>query len=119
MPARIGLSQRRAIRVQGLVQGVGFRPYVYRLAVRHGLAGFVRNETGEVSIEVEGDGRALEEFARELESAPLPNARVGRITSEARPPRGDREFTIEKSLSQPAAVPSITPDTATCEYCLR
>ena len=59
---------RSALRVdvRGLVQGVGFRPFVHRLAERHGLAGWVRNGGGRVEIEVEGNSRAIEIFLREL-----------------------------------------------------
>ncbi len=115
--ARVDAPSRRAICVQGIVQGVGFRPFVYRLAIRHRLAGFVRNETGGVAIEVEGEDRSIDEFARDLESAPPPNARIGRISCEPRPPSGERGFTIVPSLARPEA-PSICPDTATCEECL-
>jgi hydrogenase maturation protein HypF len=113
------LTQRRAIRIRGLVQGIGFRPYVLRLAVRHGLGGFVRNETGGVSIEAEGPAGNLEKFLRELEHPALPHVRITDVSSEARPLRGDRTFSIEPSLAHAGAAPSITPDLATCDECLR
>jgi hydrogenase maturation protein HypF len=56
------------VRVTGVVQGVGFRPFVHRLAARHGLAGWIRNASGNVQIAVEGTPGALEEFLRALES---------------------------------------------------
>jgi hydrogenase maturation protein HypF len=117
--AKTGLTQRRAIRVRGLVQGVGFRPFVYRLAVRYELGGFVRNETGGVAIEVEGPEAALREFLRELKLAQLPNARVTDISCGPLPPQGRQEFRIERSLDQTSPAPSITPDVATCDECLR
>ncbi len=61
---------RRAFAVSGIVQGVGFRPFVYDLATRLGLNGFVRNETGGVLIEVEGESESLDRFFGELTSKP-------------------------------------------------
>ena len=65
MSANLEEPYRRAIRVHGVVQGVGFRPFVRSLAVRHELGGFVRNETWGVAIEVEGKAGALENFLPE------------------------------------------------------
>ncbi|HEY9518653.1 MAG TPA: acylphosphatase, partial [Gemmatimonadales bacterium] len=62
---RAGLTALR-VHVTGVVQGVGFRPFVHRLALRHGLAGWVRNESGEVHIEVEGPERELTAFLKGL-----------------------------------------------------
>src|SRR5262249_5669277 len=63
---RRSAMERRAIVVRGIVQGVGMRPFVYGLATRLSLGGFVKNQTGSVLIEVEGDGPALERFLAEL-----------------------------------------------------
>ena len=98
---------------------MGFRPFVYRLAIRHGLVGSVRNETDNVSIEVEGVEESLDRFFRELESSPPPNARIGEITSESMPPRGECRFSIEESRARVLTVPSVSPDVATCGECLR
>ena len=64
--------ERRAIAVHGVVQGVGFRPFVYGLASRLGLRGFVKNQTGGVLIEVEGEARSLDRFLAELAASPPP-----------------------------------------------
>jgi hydrogenase maturation protein HypF len=117
MGAPLGISVRRAIGVEGIVQGVGFRPFVARLAIRHGLVGFVRNVTGGVSIEVEGEERSLEDFASDLQRVSPPGARIGRISCEPRTPRGGTQFTIEPSLALPGSSPAISPDVATCTDC--
>jgi hydrogenase maturation protein HypF len=117
VPTRVDAIARRDIRVHGLVQGVGFRPFVHRLASRHGLAGFVRNVTGGVRIEAEGPAKALEDFLLDLRSGP-PNARIDRISVEDAPPTGVGAFTIEASRADSSS-PTLTPDLATCPDCLR
>ena len=117
--ARAGLILRQSIRVRGIVQGVGFRPHVVRLATRHGLCGFVRNDAGGVTIEAEGEEAALREFLRELERAPLPNARISELSCDFLPLRGGSGFSIEPSLARAGEAPSVTPDVATCGECLR
>ena len=66
------MTERREIAVQGIVQGVGFRPFVYGLAQKHHLAGFVRNDNAGVMIELEGEPRALDSFVQSLGEAPPP-----------------------------------------------
>lgn len=110
---------RRSIRVEGVVQGVGFRPFAYRLAVRLGLSGRVWNEPGGVGIEVEGDQASLDAFLEELRRSPPPGARIRRLSSEPRPPRATSGFAIEPSSSAAGAAPSISPDLPTCSACLR
>ena len=70
------LAVRKRIGVSGVVQGVGFRPFVYRLAHDHGLTGWVLNHSGGVDIEVEGSPAALDGFVRELETEAPPLARI-------------------------------------------
>ena len=82
--------ERRAIAVHGVVQGVGFRPFIYGLATRLELSGFVRNRAGGVWIEVEGDARALDQFLTALATEPPPLARIDQLSWERRPPQGDR-----------------------------
>jgi hydrogenase maturation protein HypF len=71
---------RRAIAISGIVQGVGFRPFVHDLATRLGLHGFVRNQAGGVLIEVEGEQGFLDRFISELESKPPPLARIDELS---------------------------------------
>jgi hydrogenase maturation protein HypF len=108
---------RHAILVRGIVQGVGFRPFVYRLASTLGLRGFVRNETGSVFIEIEGERAALERFRSELFAGAPPLARIEELTLEERPPRGETRFRIEGSGGAASPV-FISPDAATCDDCL-
>lgn len=118
MPAKIKAPLRQAIRVLGVVQGVGFRPFVHRLALRHGLRGFVRNETGVVAIEVEGDERAIDAFRAGLELEAPALARIASLSTEARPPGEESGFSIQPSRIDPAGEPSLAPDLATCADCL-
>jgi hydrogenase maturation protein HypF len=110
--------ERRAVAVQGVVQGVGFRPFVYGLASRLHLRGFVKNRTGGVLIEVEGEVPSLDRFLTELVAGPPPLAHIDRLSWERRPPRGDRLFHIEPSEADGAAAVFVSPDVATCADCL-
>jgi hydrogenase maturation protein HypF len=110
--------ERRAIAVRGVVQGVGFRPFVYGLATHLELSGFVKNCVGSVLIEVEGDARSLEHFLAELATRPPPLARIDHLAWERRPPQGDRRFRIQPSEVQSPGPIFISPDVATCADCL-
>ena len=110
--------ERRRLRVSGVVQGVGFRPFVYGLARRHGLGGFVLNDGAGVVIEVEGELTTLDSFAAALTEEAPPLARVESLTTAVIAPRGDREFTIAASNST-AASALVPADAATCDDCLR
>ena len=110
--------QRRSHRIRGLVQGVGFRPFVFRLATKHGLAGFVRNETDGVLIEVEGDPRLLDAFEGDLGTSAPPAARVQAVSSRPEVAIGEARFRVEKSLDAPRSAPLVSTDLATCQACL-
>src|SRR5262245_59927732 len=110
--------QRRGITVQGIVQGVGFRPFVHHLASRLNLRGFVSNQKGSVRIEVEGESQAVECFVRELVERPPPLARIDALSSESLVSRGECEFRIESSTAAVAGDVFISPDVATCDECL-
>ncbi len=110
--------ERRAIRVRGIVQGVGFRPFVYGLAQRLDLRGFVRNQAGTVLIEVEGESASLEDFLGELVRTPPPMAQIDGVGWEPRSLQGDRRFRIEASRADAAAEVFISPDVAACADCL-
>ncbi len=110
---------RRAIAVSGIVQGVGFRPYIHGLATRLGLNGFVRNQTGGVLIEVEGEDTSLDRFLNELTSRPPPLAQVDDIRCSLRPVAGDSEFRIENSSNDRSSAIFVAADLATCDECLR
>jgi hydrogenase maturation protein HypF len=110
---------RRSIAISGIVQGVGFRPFVHDLASRLGLHGFVRNRAGDVVIEVEGEPRSLDRFLDELTTRPPPLARIDEVRWARRSPRGDPHFRIEPSQVDPDGAIFISPDVATCDDCLR
>jgi hydrogenase maturation protein HypF len=110
---------RTAIRVEGIVQGVGFRPFVYNLATGLGLAGFVGNDVDGVFAEVEGPQAAVSEFLRELERNPPPLARIERVTAQPMTPGGGTSFAIAPSGPAGPRRALISADTATCPDCLR
>ncbi|HVS34897.1 MAG TPA: carbamoyltransferase HypF [Gemmataceae bacterium] len=112
------MVERRAIRIRGIVQGVGFRPFVYNLAVQLGLGGAVKNQTGTVHIEVEGETAVLEQFLTELADRPPPLAQIEDLFWEQRPPLGERRFRIDASEADPGAAVFISPDVAVCRDCL-
>ena len=109
------------LRVEGTVQGVGFRPYVFRLACSLGLGGWVLNDPWGVLIEVQGSAAAVEEFTARLEPEAPPLALIERIRcveASGPQPSADR-FEIRPSPGGVRPDAPIAPDTATCEECLR
>jgi hydrogenase maturation protein HypF len=111
--------QRVRIRVEGVVQGVGFRPFVHRLASELGLDGFVRNDERGVVIEVEGEGAAVAAFLARLPAEAPPLASVDVVEQEAMPVRGERGFAIVDSTATGAPDALVSPDVAVCADCLR
>jgi len=111
--------RRTRVRVTGTVQGVGFRPYVYRLAGELGLGGYVLNDTHGVLLEVEGGAGAVDAFLARLGPDAPPLAVVERVLAEERATTGQADFTIRPSLGGGAPDAPVTPDTATCPGCLR
>ena len=107
------------ITARGVVQGVGFRPFVHRLASRFGLAGWVENTPGSVVIHVEGDAAALSRFRARFGSEIPPAAHVTRLSVRKAAPTGDPGFTIRESRREGIALSTIPPDIATCPACLR
>jgi hydrogenase maturation protein HypF len=110
---------RTAIRVEGIVQGVGFRPFAYQLATRLGLHGLVGNDADGVFAEVEGPPAAVEEFLRALRADAPPLSRIDRVTATAMVPAGAAAFEIVASDAAGAPRTLIAADTATCADCLR
>jgi hydrogenase maturation protein HypF len=110
---------RTAIRVEGIVQGVGFRPYVYALATGLGLTGFVGNDVDGVFAEVEGPATAVSEFLLRLEREPPPLAKIERVTTRAVPPSGSTSFAIAASGPDGQRRTLVSADTSTCADCLR
>lgn len=111
--------ERRHIHVDGVVQGVGFRPFIYGLAVRHRLTGWVLNSSSGVDIAVEGPPTALDSFQRAITAEAPPLARIDRVTATLLPRDGEpfTTFSIRHSATD-AGASLIAPDVATCPDCL-
>lgn len=110
---------RKRLEIVGIVQGVGFRPYLFRLAAGGGLSGTVRNTSGGVEVEVQGAARDVEEFVRRLPNEAPPLARIFDVTTEFVPVRPDAGFTILKSRPGSDRLALILADVATCDACLK
>jgi hydrogenase maturation protein HypF len=110
---------RKAIEVTGIVQGVGFRPYVYRLAFQRHLAGFITNTAAGVSIEVEGPTDAVDDFLSRLPLEAPPLARITQVAALDIPARAEGEFRILPSRPGAHRRVLISPDVAICDDCRR
>ncbi len=115
---RVNTLQLARTSVRGIVQGVGFRPFVYGLATRNNLRGWVCNTSEDVRIEVEGEARAVEQFLSELKTNAPPLAHIEDITTSYHPPAGYKKFEIRPSIAQEGKYQLISPDIATCQACL-
>jgi hydrogenase maturation protein HypF len=107
------------LRVRGVVQGVGFRPFVYRLAQRYRLAGWVRNGAIGVLIHAEGPADALEAFARAVVAEAPPAAVIASVESTTAAPEGFASFAIRASGGDEPPSARISPDLPVCDACLR
>jgi hydrogenase maturation protein HypF len=112
-----GQVERWLVRVLGIVQGVGFRPFIHRLARRHGVAGSVFNYAGGVDIEIEGPAAVLAAFVADLEREKPPIALIESLASEKLPATGGREFRILPSRDGETGPILVSPDVATCPDC--
>jgi hydrogenase maturation protein HypF len=110
---------RKLIKARGIVQGVGFRPFVYRLARAHGLAGYVANSSAGVTVEVEGEAAEVERFLDEFrEQAPV-LSQIDEVSVADLAPAGDSGFAIRQSGEESGQFVLVPPDIATCEDCRR
>jgi len=108
-----------SIRVRGVVQGVGFRPFVYRLACANTLNGWVLNAEEGVEIHLEGAETGLEAFVRDLKSQPPPAACIAEIDVRPAKATGLHEFTIRTSQRRERPTVRISPDLPVCDECLK
>ncbi|MDE3154634.1 MAG: carbamoyltransferase HypF [Acidobacteriota bacterium] len=113
------MNVRREIAVAGLVQGVGFRPHVFRLAHAHGLTGTITNTSGGVVIEVQGPVESADAFLAQLQDEPPPLARLTSVMVRDLPCVPEDDFRILASRAAPAARTVVPPDVALCDDCLR
>ena len=114
-----GVLQRRGVLVRGVVQGVGFRPFVYRLATEEGLAGSIGNDTDGVTIEVEGPAPNIATFLERLRREAPPLARIDSVVARDLQATGERGFHIVASEVLGRVSTGIPADAATCPDCLR
>ena len=113
------LLRRRRIQVRGVVQGVGFRPYVYNLAQNLGLVGYALNSSAGVTIELQGDDAEIERFLHTLRSSPPPLARIEDVLVSQLEPNEDVAFSIRESRSIEGEFALVSADVGTCEDCWR
>ncbi len=113
------MEVRRHIEVSGIVQGVGFRPYVYRLATGRHLRGTIRNTSAGVTIEVQGPPETVQDFVEHLPSEAPPLARITGFAVHEVPCSGDQDFRIVHSREGEEVRTLISPDVAICSDCLR
>ena len=117
LPA-LSLGVRRRLFVQGIVQGVGFRPWVHQLACANRLSGYVFNSTLGVTIEIEGPDEGQRRFLAELGSAPSPLAVIDRVQEETLEAAGYIGFEIRESQATASEFVLVPPDISTCDACL-
>jgi hydrogenase maturation protein HypF len=106
------------ISVRGVVQGVGFRPFIYQLAVKHGLTGSVSNTSEDVKIEVEGGSDSIERFLADIPVLAPPRSVIEDISVSYHPAEGNSNFVIHDSVAEEGKYQLISPDIATCPDCL-
>src|SRR5580658_3862362 len=111
--------RRRQIQISGIVQGVGFRPFVYKLAQELRLHGYVLNSSAGVTIEVEGADAELECFVRRLRNETPPLAQIEDVAIRTLAPGGYSSFIIRESVDEPGKLAPVSPDISTCDDCLR
>ena len=113
------MLNRYIIRVKGIVQGVGFRPFIYRLALETGVKGFVLNDTEGVIIDVEAEEKVLKEFLEKIKKDFPPLAIIQDVSVKKADPCGYKDFVIKKSQKTSKKDTFIPPDTAVCKECLK
>jgi hydrogenase maturation protein HypF len=114
-----GGRQRVRLRIRGIVQGVGFRPFVYRIAQAHHISGWVLNDTLGVLVEAEGTRSDVPDFAAALKEEAPPLSVIEGIEAQPLRPKGEKSFRILKSASCKGKELVLPPDIATCGDCLR
>ena len=112
-------TKRIGVSISGMVQGVGFRPTVYRYAKASGLSGWVSNTSQGVIIEVEGESEKITDFLKCLKSSPPPRAEITNLVASSLPLQNDRQFRILPSLTKTRPKTQISPDIAVCPECLK
>ncbi|MBN2089272.1 carbamoyltransferase HypF [candidate division KSB1 bacterium] len=112
------MIQRIKATIHGIVQGIGFRPFVYQLAQKHHLKGYILNNSQGVELEIEGCSSIIDLFFKEIEDNHPPLARIVSIQKKILPISGYQDFSIRKSIAQSEKAALIAPDVCVCEACL-
>ncbi len=110
---------RKQLSIRGIVQGVGFRPFVYNLARSLDLSGYILNSASGVTIELEGTADGLEAFLTKLRTSPPPLAHITDLTVQDLAAQGEQGFSIRASRDEAHAFVLVSPDVATCDECWR
>jgi hydrogenase maturation protein HypF len=113
------MIQRAKATISGIVQGVGFRPFIYHLAQTKSLGGYIANTSSGVDIEVEGETGTIESFFEEIQTKKPPLARIAHIERRYLPPRSYQDFVIRRSRVEVHRTAFVPPDVTVCEDCLR
>jgi hydrogenase maturation protein HypF len=111
-------AERRRLHVDGVVQGVGFRPFIYSLAVRYNLTGWVLNSSSGVDIEAQGMPEALDAFQHSIVTEAPRLARIDRVVSAQIPPQADGDGFVIRHSEADSGTSLVSPDVATCPDCL-
>jgi len=111
-------KQAKKLKISGIVQGVGFRPFVYQLAGRYGLKGEVANTASGVTVHIEGDGENIEHFCADLHTEPPPLSHIIDISIQPATVTGFSDFSIVKSKGAAKRATLISPDVSVCRDCL-
>ncbi len=112
-------EKRLKIHITGVVQGVGFRPFIYNLAQKLDLKGWVLNSSDGVWIEVEGDKTSLNKFLKEIPLKAPPRAKIEKIETTGLSPKGYQDFVIKESKDEKGKFSLVSPDIATCQACIK
>jgi hydrogenase maturation protein HypF len=117
--AMSALTARKQIRIRGIVQGIGFRPFLYHLAHRFQLHGHVQNTSEGVLLEVEGAPQTIDRFLQQIAADHPPFARIEETVVRDLEPTGEPGFAVRESLRDESQFALVSPDLATCEDCRR
>jgi len=117
--SKVGTVELVRISARGVVQGVGFRPFVYQLATKHNLKGWVCNTSEDVKIEIQGESKDLKLFLSELQNSAPPLAHIENVSVTYHSPTDYTSFEIRHSITEEGKYQLVSPDIATCPECLR
>jgi len=119
MERAVSDTKRVLVTLTGVVQGVGFRPFIFRIACGLGLRGWVENQGSRVLVDVEGSEESVDAFVATLREQPPENAHIADLQLHPQPPVGYADFSIKRSTAEENTAAFIPPDIAVCRDCLK